>query len=72
MKKFPAPKVSLFLVLLAKFGVAMDMARMCCNVFGNCIATVVAARWEREFSDEAVQLVYTRSYDDWWFIYSLI
>jgi len=42
----------------------MDMARTCCNVFGNCIATVVVARWEKEFSDEAVQLAYTRNYED--------
>lgn len=42
----------------------MDMARTCCNVFGNCIATVVVARWEHEFSDEAVQVAYTQSYTD--------
>ncbi|MBU2702059.1 proton glutamate symport protein [Sporomusaceae bacterium BoRhaA] len=42
----------------------MDMARTFCNVFGNCIATVVVARWEHEFSDEAVQLAYTQSYSD--------
>jgi proton glutamate symport protein len=42
----------------------MDMARTFCNVFGNCIATVVVARWENEFSDEAVQLAYTQSYSD--------
>jgi proton glutamate symport protein len=42
----------------------MDMARTFCNVFGNCIATVVVARWEHEFSDEAVQLAYTQNYSD--------
>ncbi len=42
----------------------MDMARTCSNVFGNCIATVVVARWENEFSDEEVQAAYARSYED--------
>jgi proton glutamate symport protein len=36
------------------FGVdeLMDMARTSVNVFGNCLATVVVARWEKEFDDE--------------------
>jgi proton glutamate symport protein len=36
------------------FGVdeLMDMGRTCVNVVGNCLATVVVARWEKEF-DEA-------------------
>ena len=36
------------------FGVdeLMDMGRTCVNVIGNCLATVVVARWEGEF-DEA-------------------
>lgn len=36
------------------FGVdeLMDMGRTCVNVIGNCLATVVVARWENEF-DEA-------------------
>jgi Na+/H+-dicarboxylate symporter len=35
------------------FGVdeLMDMARTCVNVIGNCLATVVVARWEDEFDD---------------------
>ena len=35
------------------FGVdeLMDMGRTCVNVIGNCLATVVVARWEREFDD---------------------
>jgi proton glutamate symport protein len=35
----------------------MDMARTCVNLIGNCLATVVIARWEGEFneaSDEAL------------------
>ena len=35
------------------FGVdeLMDMARTSVNVLGNCLATVVVARWEGEFDD---------------------
>ena len=29
----------------------MDMARTCTNLVGNCLATVVMARWEGEFSE---------------------
>lgn len=31
----------------------MDMARTSVNVIGNCLATVVVAKWEGEFDDEA-------------------
>jgi proton glutamate symport protein len=36
------------------FGVdeLMDMGRTCVNVIGNCLGTVVVARWEREFDDK--------------------
>ncbi|MGC4030338.1 MAG: cation:dicarboxylase symporter family transporter [Tepidisphaeraceae bacterium] len=36
------------------FGVdeIMDMGRTCVNLVGNCLATVVVARWEGEFDDE--------------------
>lgn len=35
------------------FGVdeLMDMGRTCVNVIGNCLATVVVARWEKEFNE---------------------
>ncbi len=33
----------------------MDMARTSVNVIGNCLATVVIAKWEGEFNDEAAQ-----------------
>src|SRR2546428_496207 len=35
------------------FGVdeLMDMGRTCVNVIGNCLATIVVARWEAEFDD---------------------
>jgi proton glutamate symport protein len=31
----------------------MDMARTSVNVLGNCLASVVVARWEGEFDDKA-------------------
>jgi proton glutamate symport protein len=40
------------------FGVdeLMDMGRTCVNVIGNCMATVVVARWEGEFDDARARL----------------
>ena len=35
----------------------MDMARTATNVIGNCLATVVVARWEGEFDDTAAVAV---------------
>lgn len=34
----------------------MDMARTSVNVLGNCMATVVVARWEGEFDDERARV----------------
>ena len=33
----------------------MDMARTSVNVVGNCLASVVVARWEGEFDDAKAQ-----------------
>src|SRR3954452_5490320 len=40
------------------FGVdeLMDMGRTCVNLIGNCLATVVVARWEGELNDERAKL----------------
>jgi proton glutamate symport protein len=40
------------------FGVdeLMDMGRTCVNLIGNCLATVVVARWEREFDDKRARI----------------
>ncbi|MFN2453405.1 MAG: dicarboxylate/amino acid:cation symporter [Pyrinomonadaceae bacterium] len=40
------------------FGVdeLMDMGRTCINLIGNCLATVVVARWEGEFDDERARV----------------
>jgi proton glutamate symport protein len=35
----------------------MDMARTATNVIGNCVATVVVARWEGEFNDKGNEIV---------------
>lgn len=35
----------------------MDMARTSVNVIGNCLATVVIAKWEGEFKESEDQLV---------------
>jgi len=42
--------------ILAIIGIdeLMDMARTSVNVIGNCLATVVVARWEGEFNNEPV------------------
>jgi len=34
--------------------VLMDMARTTVNLIGNCLATVVMARWEGEYDDARV------------------
>src|ERR1700682_2737809 len=40
------------------FGVdeLMDMGRTCVNLIGNCLSTVVVARWEREFDDKRARV----------------
>jgi Na+/H+-dicarboxylate symporter len=34
----------------------MDMGRTCVNLIGNCLATVVVARWEGEFNDNCAKV----------------
>jgi proton glutamate symport protein len=41
----------------------MDMARTACNLIGNCIATVVVARWEKELPDEVLQVAYSQNFE---------
>jgi proton glutamate symport protein len=47
---FHLPSWPIFLIL--GIDALMDMARTSVNVVGNCLATVVIARWEREFGKE--------------------
>jgi proton glutamate symport protein len=45
---FHLPEEPIFVVL--GIDALMDMARTCVNVVGNCLASVVIARWEGEFA----------------------
>jgi proton glutamate symport protein len=49
---FDLPTWPIFLVL--GIDQLMDMARTAVNVCGNCLATVVIAKWENEFRTEPV------------------
>src|SRR6266513_816799 len=42
-------------IALLGVDVVMDMARTTVNLIGNCLATVVMARWEGEFDEAAAQ-----------------
>jgi proton glutamate symport protein len=48
---FGLPVEPIFMIL--GIDVLMDMARTSVNVIGNCLATAVIARWEKEFDEEA-------------------
>jgi proton glutamate symport protein len=48
---FGLPVEPIFMIL--GIDVLMDMARTAVNVIGNCLATAVIARWEKEFDDQA-------------------
>jgi proton glutamate symport protein len=45
------------------FGVdeLMDMGRTCVNLIGNCLATIVVARWEGEFDDKRARVFGTKA-----------
>ncbi|MFN8210399.1 MAG: cation:dicarboxylase symporter family transporter [Bacteroidales bacterium] len=47
---FGLPVEPIFIIL--GIDVLMDMARTAVNVIGNCLATAVIARWEKEFDSE--------------------
>ena len=42
----------------------LDMARTACNLIGNCVASVVVARWEKELPDSVLPAAYAQNYDD--------
>jgi proton glutamate symport protein len=50
---FGLPVEPIFIIL--GIDVLMDMARTSVNVIGNCLATAVIARWEKEFDDKAAK-----------------
>ena len=47
---FGLPVLPIFIIL--GIDELMDMARTSVNVIGNCLATTVIARWEKDFDDE--------------------
>ena len=49
------------------FGVdeLMDMGRTSVNVVGNCLATVVVARWESEFDENRARIFGTEAEAEW-------
>jgi len=51
LSSFHLPVEPVFIIL--GIDELMDMARTSTNVLGNCLATVVVARWEGEFDDRA-------------------
>ncbi len=50
---FGLPVEPIFIIL--GIDVLMDMARTAVNVIGNCLATAVIARWEKEFDENAAR-----------------
>lgn len=50
---FNLPMAPIFLILA--IDELMDMARTSVNVIGNCLATVVVAKWEGEFGLPSVE-----------------
>jgi len=50
---FGLPTEPIFMIL--GIDVLMDMARTSVNVVGNCLATAVIARWEREFDEKTAR-----------------
>lgn len=41
----------------------LDMGRTATNVIGNCVATIVVARWEKALPDDVLQEAYLKNYD---------
>jgi proton glutamate symport protein len=53
LESFKLPMAGAFLIL--GVDALLDMARTSVNVLGNCLASVVVARWEGEFDDKKAQ-----------------
>jgi proton glutamate symport protein len=51
---FHLPEEPIFVIL--GIDALMDMARTSVNVVGNCLASVVVARWEGEFRSEGAAM----------------
>ena len=53
---FPANVGPIGVALIFGVDEIMDMARTSTNIIGNCLATIVIARWEGEFDDERARV----------------
>jgi proton glutamate symport protein len=52
----PAGVVATGVAFILGIDALMDMGRSAVNLIGNCLATIVVARWEREFDDERARV----------------
>jgi proton glutamate symport protein len=52
----PANLADMGVALIMGVDALMDMGRSAVNLMGNCLATVVIARWEREFDDNRARV----------------
>ena len=52
----PANLGAMGVAILLGIDALMDMGRSAVNLIGNCLATVVIARWEREFDDNRARV----------------
>ena len=55
----PPPIAASGVAIVLGIDAVMDMGRSAMNLIGNCLATVVIARWEGEFSDERARIFRT-------------
>jgi proton glutamate symport protein len=52
----PPPIAASGVAIVLGIDAIMDMGRSAMNLIGNCLATVVIARWEREFDDNRARI----------------
>ena len=54
----------IFIRMIKMIVVPLIFSSLVMGLMGNCIATIVVARWEDELPDEVLQKAYARSYND--------
>ena len=52
----PPDIVAIGVAIVLGIDALMDMGRSAMNLIGNCLATVVVARWEGEFDDNRARI----------------
>jgi proton glutamate symport protein len=52
----PATVAATGVAILLGIDALMDMGRSAVNLIGNCLATIVVARWERDFDDQRARV----------------